>query len=224
MRWRRWIAISVAVIALGASSFFAYRAYSRHRDLAETLQWMEQTYNPHEGGENLGLGHGDETHYLENSTLHTEEVTEEFRQTLAYKGGCMIVIHDETVPIGVYKTVYGSGDYTLSLCDVDPESIKITTYDFHKDVGGCADPEQVQLFGLDCTSAEIVFHMRNDMPKIKDDSVTIYAELTGTNHELQSHNLMSKGWFIVDDVTYAQRFAKALKHAVELCGGKASKF
>jgi len=28
----------------------------------------------------------------------------------------------------------------------------------------------------------------------------------------------------VDDVTYAQRFAKALKHAVELCGGKASKF
>jgi len=224
MKWRKRVAVFLAVVVLGIGSFLAYRAYARHRDLAETLQWMEQTYNPHEGGENFGLGHGNETHYLENKAQQTEEVTQEFHQTLAYKGDCVIVIHHETLPVGVYKSVYDSGDYTLSLCDVDPDSIKITTYDFRKDVGGCDDPEEVQLFGLDCTSAEIEFHVRNDAPKIKDDSVTTYAELTGKDHETQSHDLMSKGWFLVDDAAYAQRFAKALRHAVELCGGKPSKF
>jgi hypothetical protein len=224
MKWRKRVALVLAVVALGIGFFLAFRAYSRYRDLAETLQWMEQTYNPHEGDETFGLGHGNETHYLENNTQHIEEVTQQFRQTLAYKGNCTIVVHHQTLPIGVYKTVYTTGDYTLNLCDVDPDSIKIKTYDFHKDVFDCADPEQVQAFSLDCSSAEIEFHTRNDMPKIKDDSVTTFAELTGKDHEAQNHDLMSKGWLIVDDVPYARRFAKALRHAVELCGGKASKF
>jgi hypothetical protein len=32
------------------------------------------------------------------------------------------------------------------------------------------------------------------------------------------------GWFFVDDVEYAARFAKAFRHAVELCGGKPEPF
>jgi hypothetical protein len=63
------------------------------------------------------------------------------------------------------------------------------------------------------------------VPKIKEDSVSTYAELTGTDHNAEGHNnQQSKGWFIVDDVSYAERFAKAFRHAVELCGGKSSKF
>lgn len=216
--------IAFSLIVLIVAAVFGYRAYSHYRDLTETLQWMDQTYNPHDGGENFGRGHGDETHYLQNSQLHTEQVTEEFRNTFTYKGDCKIVIHDETVPVGVFKTVYTNGDYTLSLCDVDPNSIKIKTYDLHNDVFNCADPEQVQLYNLDCTSAEIEFHTRNEVPKIEDDGVTTYAELTGSDHEARYHNKASKGWFVVDDAAYAQRFAKAFRHAVELCGGKGSKF
>lgn len=62
------------------------------------------------------------------------------------------------------------------------------------------------------------------MPKIKDDGVTTYAELKGKDHEAQHHGYASKGWFNVDDVAYAERFAKAFKHAAELCGGTASRF
>lgn len=136
----------------------------------------------------------------------------------------MIVIHHEILPIGLNKTIYSKGDFTFNLCDVDPNSIKIKTYDLRKDVFNCADPEEVQAFSLDCSSAEVEFRTRNDMPKIKDDYVTTYAELTGANHEAQHHDQTSTSWFIVDDVPYAQRFAKAFKHAVELCGGRASKF
>ena len=107
---------------------------------------------------------------------------------------------------------------------MDPDSIEITTYDFHEDVFSCADPEQVQTFNLDCSSAEVQFRMRNDKPKISEDSMITHAALAGKDHELQRHDHTSKDWFIVDDVTYAQRFAKAFKRAVELCGGKASRF
>ena len=143
---------------------------------------------------------------------------------MAYKGDCTIVLHHETKPIGLFKAIYGTGDYTLDLCDVDPDSIKLKTYDFHKDVFNCAEPEEVKSYELNCTSAEVEFHTRNEIPKIKDDSVTIYAELTGKNHEAQQHGYMSKGWFMVDDAAYAERFAKAFRHAIELCGGKSSKF
>lgn len=60
--------------------------------------------------------------------------------------------------------------------------------------------------------------------KIHDDGVTIYAELTGKDHEAQRHEHKSKGWFSVDDLAYAERLEKAIRHAVELCGGKTSKF
>lgn len=217
-------ALLLVVVVAVIGGFFANRAIVKHRDLKETLLWMDQTYNPHEGGENYGRGHGNETHYLRGKDGLSEDITQEFHLTFAYKGSCTIVMHHETVPIGVFKNVYTNGDYTFSLCDVDPDSIRIHKYDFHKDVGGRDDPEQVQLFSLDCSSAEIEFHTRNEVPEIAENSVATYAELTGKDHEAQVQRKSSKGWFVVDDVAYAERFAKALKHAVELCGGKTSKF
>lgn len=217
-------ALLLAVIILAVGAFFAYHAIAKHRDLKETMLWMDQTYNPHEGGENYGHGHGNETHYLRGKDGLSEDITQEFHLTFAYKGSCTIVMHHETVPIGVFKNVYTNGDYTFSLCDVDPDSIRIHKYDFHKDVGGCDDPEQVQLFSLDCSSADVEFHTRNEVPGIAENSVTTYAELTGKDHEAQIQRKSSKGWFVVDDAIYAERFAKALRHAVELCGGKTSKF
>ena len=82
----------------------------------------------------------------------------------------------------------------------------------------------MKTFDLDCSSANLEFHTRNEVPKIEDDGVTTFAELTGSEHEARGHSKVSKGVFVVDDAAYAQRFAKAFRHAVELCGGKGSKF
>jgi hypothetical protein len=38
-------------------------------------------------------------------------------------------------------------------------------------------------------------------------------------HELRTASKRNKRWLAVDDVAYAQRLAKALKHAVELGKG-----
>lgn len=217
-------ALILGLMIVAAAAIPAYRAYSRHRDLVETIAWMEQTYNPQEGGSNYGRGHGEEIHYLVHTDTHVEEVTESFRDTFSYKGKCNLVIHYETIPVGVFKTVYSNGDYTLSLCDIDPGTIKVDKFDWHKDAFSCSDAEQVELFTLNCENSEVEFHTWNEIPKIKDDGKTTYADLKGKDHESKRDSVSSKGWFIVDDVHYAERFAKALKHAVELCGGKQSKF
>src|ERR1700687_3161658 len=100
MKWWKRIALSLAVVIIGLGSFLAYRAFAKHRDLKETLLWIDQTYNPHDGGANYGRGHGDQTHYLEHPDTHTEEVTEEFHETFIAKSNCTIVLHHETVPVG----------------------------------------------------------------------------------------------------------------------------
>lgn len=114
--------------------------------------------------------------------------------------------------------------YKLNLCDIDPASIKVKTYDLHKDVFNCTDPDEVKSYELSCDNAEIEFLTINGATAINEERVTTYWKLTGKDHELRSVSKTNKYWLIADDVPYAQRLAKALKHAVELCGGKASKF
>jgi hypothetical protein len=222
MKWWKQIAFFVAVIVIGVGSFYAYRAITKQRDLRETLLWMDQTYNPHEGGDNFGQGHGWEIHYARKGD--TEEVTEKFGQTFTQNGSCDIVIHGVTPAVGIFREVSGETTYKLSLCDIDPNSIKIKTYDLHKDVFNCADPDEVKLYNLSCDNAEVEFRTRNGAPVIKEDSVSTYLKLTGTDHESRKSSTTNELWFIVDDVPYAQRLANALRHAVELCGGTPSKF
>jgi hypothetical protein len=107
---------------------------------------------------------------------------------------------------------------------LDPDSIKVKTYDLHKDAFSCADPEQVDLYKLNCDNAEIEFLTRDGATAITEDMVKTYTKLTGKDHESRDVSKINKGWLIADDVPYAQRLVKALKHAVELCGGKTSKF
>jgi hypothetical protein len=112
----------------------------------------------------------------------------------------------------------------MNLCDIDPESMKIKTYDLTKDVFSCADPEQVKSYELNCDNAEIEFLTRNGTLAINEEMVKNFTKLTGKDHELKTASKSNNCWLIVNDVSYAQRLAKALKHAVELCGSKPSKF
>jgi len=217
------VILSVGIIAVSIAAVMIFRHTQRNRDLTETLQWMDQTYNPHDGGDNLGQGHGWEIHYLRKG--QTEEVTEKFKMSFTRVGDCNIVIHSETFPEGVYSETPSTYEYAMNLCDIDPESIKIKTFDLHsKDLFDCADPEQVELYELDCRNAEIEFRTRDGATTISEKGVKTFTKLTGTNHELKTDSKTNKCWLIVDDVLYARRLAKALKHAIELCGGRASKF
>jgi hypothetical protein len=221
-QWKRpTLLLAAVLVAVGL--FLAYRAVAKYRDLQETLSWMDQTYNPHEGGDNLGQGHGWEIHYLQKGNL-SEEVTEEFNTTFKRDGGCKIIIRSETLPVGVWSDVPSVSTYTVSLCDIDPDTIKVMTYDLHKDVFSCSDPEQVQLYKLNCNDAEIVFLTRNGATVIDEELVQTFTKLEGKDHELSANSKKNKCWLAVDDAPYAQRLAKALRHAVELCGGKASRF
>ncbi len=222
MKWWKRVALSFAVIILGLGSFLVYRAIAKHRDLQDTLLWMDRTYNPHEGGDNFGQGHGWEIHYLRKG--NSEEVTQKLKQTFTHDGGCNIVIHSETMPEGFHSETPSTTTYTFNLCDIDPASIKVKTYDLHKDVFSCADAEQVKLYELSCDNAVIEFQTRNGATAINENMVKTFTKLTGSDHELRNVSKTNKCWLVADDVPYAQRLAKALKHAVELCGGKASRF
>jgi hypothetical protein len=92
------------------------------------------------------------------------------------------------------------------------------------DVFNCADPEQVKAYELSCDNAEIEFMTRNGATTVKEDQVETFLKLTGSDHESRNVSKANRAWLIVDDVPYSQRLAKALKHAVQLCGGKVSRF
>jgi hypothetical protein len=179
---------------------------------------MDQTYNPHEGGSNLGRGYGRQIHYLAGQ----DKIEQAFNETFAYKA-CKVTLRTEKEPRGVWVDVHGFRSDTFDLSEIDPESIKIHIYDF-RGGGNCADPDEVQRYGLNCQDAEVAFATRNDSPTIDEDSLTIFEQLQGADHEARSKSKESQAVFIIEDAAYAQRFAKAFRHAVELCGGKTSKF
>jgi hypothetical protein len=185
MKWGKRLALSIALVVLGLAFFLTCRAYSRHRDLAETLAWMAQTYNPYEDG--FG-GHG--TSKTE-CMVKCEDVGAEllFREALTYRG-CQIT----TTTTSNRKDDRGLRE-TFNLRDIDPQSIQVPS-----------DPSNPSIGGI----AEVQFAARNNAEGL------VY---TG--------NIVGKGTgseFMMDDVAYAHRFAKAFRHAVELCGGRASKF
>jgi hypothetical protein len=216
-------ALSLTIFIFGLGAFFAYRAAAKNRDLEETLAWMDQTYNPHEGGDNFGRGHGWEIHYVRTPD-RSEEVTQKYNQTFSYVRSCKMVIRNETVAEGIFVDTPSVATYTFNLRDIDPNSITLKTYDLHHAWGDCSDPETAKTNELTCDSAEIEFLTRNGATSMDVEAVETFTKLTGAEHESRSTAKKNKCWLTVDDVPYAQRLAKALKHAVELCGGKPSKF
>lgn len=222
MKLWKAVVFFAAVVVIGVGSFLGYRAIAKRRDLRETFLWIDQTYNPHVGADNLGRGHGWEIHYLKKGNV--EEITQKFNTTVTLDDTCNVVTRSETFPVGVYSEAPSVTTYKFNLRDIDPNSIAIKTYDLHKDVFSCADPEQVKDFELNCDNAEIEFLTRNGATVISEDSVRTFTKLTGSDHESRNASKTNKNWWVVDDVPYSQRLAKALKHAVELCGGQASRF
>lgn len=188
--------------------------------LSETLAWMDNTYNPHKDAE--VNGHGHTAWYAPNQSGNDVEVsgsTETFTHD-----GCQMDLHIQDDHIAG-REVYISISYTFNLRDIDPKTIKMSTFSH---IGGwrCEnyDAEQRRLMNLDCDHAEITFSTHEGAPLINEKWDTVYVNLQGSDHENKSSNKGTRGYFEINDLAYARRFAKAFRHAVKLCGGKPEPF
>ena len=176
------LGIVFIVVAVFVGTIFGYRAYSRKRDLAETLMWMSQTYNPREDGwGGQGRAHSECALDCQNLPLGI------FSTEILSYSGCQI----STVTTSNRKGDLGLRE-TFNLGDIDTQSIHLAS---EPHLGGVA---------------EVQFATRND------------AQVLDYKGNIIGKGIRSE--FMMDDAVYATRFAKAFKHAVELCAGRPSKF
>jgi hypothetical protein len=191
------------------------------RELSETLQWMDNTYNPHE---NWSYGHGKTGWYNSDKTAPDGEIlVSGSHETFTYDG-CRTTLRVEDNPYSTaHKDVYGISVYSFNLSDINPASVKVNTYSH---LGGfrCEDykADERELFQMSCDHAEVTFSTRTEAPLINVLTDVTYAKLAGKDHTSKGKSKDISGYFEVDDVQYAARFAQAFQRAVELCGGKAS--
>jgi hypothetical protein len=210
---------AVCLLAL----FVSLSCSKRNRELSEALEWIDNTYNPHEG---WSRGHGRTGWYASDKSLQTGEYlvwgsTETFRHN-----GCQMTLHVEDNPYAsAHSEVYGTHEYTFNLCDINPRSVKLTTYSH---LGGfpCEGykPEELERTNMNCDHAEITFSTRTEAPLIDVETHATFPKLQGKDHTSSGKSKDTGAFFEVDDVEYATRLTNAFRRAVELCGGKASAF
>jgi hypothetical protein len=172
-------------------------------ELRQTLEWMDNTYNPHEGV-SLAVGHGRTGWYKHSKDGMTEELVSASNETFT-RNGCQFNLHISS-KIAPSVPWSDSSTYTFNLHDIDPQSIKIATYSHFGGFRCEGTAPVLQTMGT-CDHAEITFTTHNESPLI---------DFSGSKN--------TSGFFEVDDVEYATRLANAFRHAVELCGGKPSTF
>jgi hypothetical protein len=189
-------------------------------ELNETLSWMDNTFNAHE--RNGTFGHGHTGWYTRDTTkgplgeILVSGLTQSFTSD-----GCRMTLHQQDDPAAdLAQFSYSSFTRTFDLRDINPQSIKMHTL---SRMGGfyC---EQFGLPPEDCDHAEITFVTHGEAPLIDEDWDVIHPKLQGSQHEVKSQSKTARSHFFVDNVEYATRFAKAFRHAVELCGGKPEPF
>jgi hypothetical protein len=197
------ITLSVAALLTGFP-FCAFSAQSEGPSLSETLAWMDSTYNPHSNGGSWG--HGRREIYGSGKLLSNHIASFEY-------DGCSMIITVTEDPIDpIYNKDYPSISYKFNLGDIDPVSLR--TIKSESWYGGIACN-----IGNDsaCDLAEIDFQTHNQLPLIERDYPNSPPEFRGVTHTMEAD-------FILDDIPYSVRFARAFRHAVELCGGKPSTF
>jgi hypothetical protein len=174
---------------------------------------MDSTYNPHKdtGG---AWGHGIEEIY--SNGKHFKRRTSMFTYD-----GCQMILRakdDPTAPL--YSDLYTTRIYNFNLRDIDPNSVKIYSYD--PQYGGLScDFDRGDMI---CSVGEIEFQTRNQEPLIDEDLHIVYPTLKGTEHDAKDKTKTFVWAFYMDDIEYAKRFAKAFRHVIALCGGKPSVF
>ncbi len=110
----------------------------------------------------------------------------------------------------------------VSLADIDPTSIKAGDLIHDTDITTVKNPDLVNYSTYEVKDHPYIFvtlRTTNDSNKVTSHTKVNGEDLSVTEHEL---GYPQEG--IAVNPEYAQRFIKAFRHAVDLCGGKASAF
>jgi hypothetical protein len=70
----------------------------------------------------------------------------------------------------------------------------------------------------------IEFETRNQQPKIRSFTHSVYPKLKGRDHEAHFSTMSFVSDIYLDDTEYGKRFEAAFRHAVSMCGGRRSTF
>jgi hypothetical protein len=186
-------------------------------DLKETIEWINQTYNPLPG-EISNKNHGVfESQTTENGIYVTIDRT----NTILRFDGCAATIETAQDPNLRLSTDMHlvSDTQTFNLSDIDPSRIKV------EKVASTASASLCEMFpNSACDEAVIGLHTRNQKQAIKGHRVTKFPKLTGADHMSVRDSMDDSAFLWVNDLEYLPRLVTALKHGIELCGGKPSSF
>ncbi len=172
----------------------------------------------------MAFGHGRTGWYVPSKDAPGGEVLAAGSVETFTHEGCKLVLRiADNCSANEHLEMCSSFLYRFSLGDIDPQSIKISSYS-HRGGFRCEDYEAAIRQDLNCDHAEIGFSTRSEAPLIDEESHAVFPNLQGKDHESHGKSKASRAFFEVDDLEYTKRFANALRHAVELCGGKPSSF
>lgn len=194
-------------------------------ELDETLEWMDNTYNPHEKVSGA-YGHGQSAWYAsDKSAASGEFMSSGVRETFTHRG-CDMTLRAEDLPEAQKsRVILTSCKMTFNLRDIDPSSIKVGARSHLGDFSCEADADgQKSIMAENCDHAEMSFSTRNAAGLIQEEWVNVYQQLTGADHENRNSGESNSSYFEFDDPEYAKRFANAFAHAIKLCGGAPSSF
>jgi hypothetical protein len=212
------IIVGVTWVVMCCTSALAQQRTSDN-ELSETLSWMDNSYNPHPDVSGA-YGHGRTGWYAPKTggRPYEEVLISGETETFTYND-CQMTLHIEANRAAeVNKEMYSSWSYSFNLRDINPQSIRMSTVSHTGGFYCEAFPDA----NMDCDHAEILFKTRLEAPLIDED--WIYPKLQGNEHESKGSSKSKEAHFMVNDVEYAKRFARAFRHAVELCGGTAEPF
>jgi hypothetical protein len=201
-------------------------ACSIHKsELDETLEWMDNTYNPHENISGAH-GHGRSAWYTRSSVGSQDEVMVTGQtETFTFNGCDLTLKTEDDKRARTAKEIYTTAVYRFNLRDIDPSSIKVETASH---LGGLPceghTTEELATMGMNCDHAAIGFSTRSAAGLISEKRHAAFLKLTGSDHNSDTIDKTGRAFFVFDDVEYANRFAKAFAHAIQLCGGKPSPF
>lgn len=186
-------------------------------DLKETIEWINQTYNPDPGKisyKNHGIY---ESQLTENGIYVTIDRT----NTILRFDGCVATIETTQDPNLRLSTDMHlvSDTQTFNLSDIDPSRIKV------EKVASTASASRCEMFpNSPCDEAVVGLHTRNQKQAIKSHRIVEFPKLAGADHMSVSDSMDDSAFLWVNDLEYLPRLVTALKHGIELCGGKASSF
>ena len=203
----------------GLSACFTDKDQSRGPSLAETLEWMEMTYDNHkkDGGDD---GHGTWNFRDKNNKLWNG-----YYDSITFHDCIIRIVEGENPDSSVHREVYSNSIISFDLKYVDLSSLKLSKYaNSGYSALECNDlPDGLGGSGP-CNLAELNFNSTNNQPVFEEIETTTWQNLIGKEHESKTPRSLYKLSLIFDDQGYAARFERAFRHAVELCGGRAAPF